>query len=144
MNKTVTGAFARPWMWGAVGGFVLAALIVVTSLTGLAEGNVLEGVRNFLSALPVLLVMRLWPAAPDFFAAAVLFVYWVGLGALVGRGIVRGKAGLIGVAIGIVVLALAHFQAKLNMELQLEGAAKAFGSFVQELERSLRGGGTGK
>lgn len=136
----VMNILGKPWVWGAIGGFIVAGLIAVVSLSGLDGNTYLEGVRNYLSALPVFVVMKLWRDAPDVVPAAVLFVYWAGLGALAVWGIGRGKAGVIGVGIGILILAFAHFEAKLNIEHQLEGAAKAFGAFVQELERSLQGG----
>lgn len=131
-------------VWGAIGGFIVAGLIALASLTGI-EGNVyLEGVRNFLSALPLFVVMKLWPGAPEVLLALTLFVYWIGLGALIAWGAGKGRTGKIAVTVGILVLAFAHFEAKLNIEHQLEGAGKAFELFIREIDRSLRGGGAGK
>lgn len=132
--------FNKSWVWGAVGGLVVAGLIAVISLTGLAEKAGLEGVNNFLSALPVFLVMKLWPEAPEFLTVIILFLYWAGLGALAGWAIGKGRTWKIGLAIGLLVLAFAHLQAKSNIELQLEGAARAFEFFIRDVERSLQEG----
>ncbi|OHC03335.1 MAG: hypothetical protein A3G17_00050 [Planctomycetes bacterium RIFCSPLOWO2_12_FULL_50_35] len=132
--------FNKSWVWGTVGGLVVAGLIAVMSLTGLAEKAGLEGVINFLSALPVFLVMKLWPEAPEFLTVIILFLYWTGLGALAGWAIGKGRTWKIGLAIGLLVLAFAHFWAKSNIELQLEGAARAFELFIRDIERSLQEG----
>ncbi len=134
------GIFGKSWVWGAIGGFIVAGLIAVTSLSGIEGNTYLEGARNFLSALPLFVVMKLWPGAPEFLLALTLFVYWIGLGALVAWGVTKGRAGKLGVTVGLLLLAFAHFEAKLNIEHQLEGAGKAFGLFIREINRSLQGG----
>jgi hypothetical protein len=127
------GIFAKPWAKGAIFGFIFGVLLAAVSVFELFHGTALESVPQFLGALPAFIMLNLLPDGLETFVPVIYFIYWIGLGVLIGWGISKGKAGKGGVIILIVVLFFSHFKAHTTLQKEFGSALEAFAEFLRML-----------
>lgn len=123
---TVSRAWLKnPWVRGAAGGLAVSAVVALLSITDVAEGTPLQRALQIFGTLPVYAAMKFLPDWPECVPIIVYFLYWVLLGALVGWGLSRGRAGKLIVFLGLVLLGVGHYLADAAMQKEIEGAVRA-------------------
>ena len=125
--------FAKSWAIGVAAGLIFGALLAAVSLFDLAESTPFESILLFFGSLPVFITIKLLPDVPEFFLTIIFFIYWIVLGGLIGWGIRKGKAGILGVTLLIAVLFFAHFEAYITMQREIDDAVSAFVEFIRML-----------
>lgn len=125
------------WVRGGLIGLALAVLVACASFFGLSGKIGLQWMTNFFSSLPIFATTIIWHDGPDIFGAIIFFTYWISVGSLAGWGFGKGKIGKLLVGLSIILLLSGHLKAKMILERELEGAAKAFQLFILEIWKSF-------
>lgn len=126
--------FNKSWLAGGATGFIFAALISIIAYTKLGDSSSLETAVQYASSVPVFIMMKVWPKAPDLFITATFFLYWSALGSLIGCAFQKATLWKAITLLGILPLIVIHIYAKIILEDQLGSAARAFGNFLLELD----------
>jgi hypothetical protein len=126
------------WAKGAVAGFVLAVVILIVAFSGLTEQrldeppSVLSEIVTTLVATPLFALGPI-KQAPEAIQVALLVLWWMGVGALMGWSAGKGSGGRILAGLFFVVLIAGHVQTKITIEREIEGALRALGAAIGEM-----------
>ncbi len=124
----------RGWLIGGILGFVFASLVFWVASTGFGERAGVETGVQYVSSLPLFVIMKAWPKAPEIFIGAIFLFYWIVLGSLAGFVLKKGTSWKIAALFVVIVLIFLHLKTKALLENELASSARAFGNFFLELE----------
>ena len=119
---------------GGIAGLILSGIVLGAAWTSLGEKAGIETGVQYVSSLPLFVVMKTWPKASDIFIGVIFLFYWIVLGSLAGFILEKGPLCKIVALAVIIVLIFLHLKTKAILENELASSARAFGNFFLELE----------
>lgn len=129
----------RPWLAGGIAGLILSGIILGIALSGLGEKVGVETGVQYVSSLPLFVMMKVWSKAPEIFIAVIFLFYWVVLGSLAGFVLKKGRSWKIAALFVVIIISVLHLKTKAVLENELASSARAFGNFFLELELLRQG-----